>query len=59
MGHYYANLLDSPLELIKVDLSSVLDIKVLELLVEELGLINVVGVLLVDLVTKLHIKSKH
>lgn len=57
MAHDHSYLFDCALELFEVDTAFVHDIEVLELFVDELGFIDVLEVLLLDLVLELLVKS--
>jgi hypothetical protein len=56
-GHNNSDLLDGSLELIKIHAASVLDIEIFELLVQEGDLVNILRVLLLNLFSKLLVKS--
>ena len=57
--HDHANLIHSSIELLEVDLSTVLDVEVFEVFGQELCLINVLIVLLFNILSKLCVESKY
>jgi hypothetical protein len=57
LRHHDADLFNGSLELIKVDAAFVLDVEVLELTVQEGGLVDITGVLLVYLISELLVES--